>query len=458
MIKFPWNRKSALSAMILTFVALSLLLSAALSFTIIKSTSAQLESRTKIALKADQQGFLDLYDQRRLIGLREGMERRAAILSDQTFIFMLLNRDGTRLGGNIESWPTDLSRNATFENIELKNRDGRIGSYIGLGQELRGGFGFMVARSTDANDQVVANQILLALALTSILTVISGGVGFVMSRRIIRQINAINSVARNVERGFLNERVSLIRQENEFRDLAININQMLEKISSNQLSMNTLSENLAHELRTPLNRVKKTIYQLSTEVGLDQPAVQKLVDTVGQDVDATMQTFDAVLEIVTTNQSGPDKTRFETIDLVGLLDELLVLFEPVGEERKLSFSVRMPAHGYVFGERQLLLQMISNVIENALKFSVDGGTISIDLYKDGANLKVRIENDSDGLLDDIDEIAFTQFQRGANAQEKAGYGLGLPLVKAIATRHDFEVSIFQEQSRFGIEFCCPLSK
>lgn len=454
-MRFFSAKNSALGTMVLAFVALSLLLSVALSIAMIKSTSSQLDNRIKSALEADLQGFMDLYDQRRLIGVREGMERRSANRNDDTLIFMLLNRDGSRLGGNIENWPAKLIPNGSFQTIEYPKSDSNPIAYIGVGQTLRGGFDFMVARSTAQNDEVITNQILVAVAVTALLTVMGALVGLILSRRILQQINRINSVAAKIEAGYLHERVPLITHRNEFYDLAANINSMLDKISSNQERMNTLSENLAHELRTPLNRIKKTVYRLSSQTHLDQAELERSVDDIRCDVDATMRTFDAVLEIVTTHHAVPDKTRFSSIDLVSLINELLVLFEPVGEERGLTFVVNMLPRGTVLGERQLLLQMISNVIDNALKFAPKDSEVLVELFRDSTKLKLRIANQSEVLPGDVEDMAFTQFQRGANARETKGYGLGLPLVKAIATRHDFDLRIYQDNGRFTVEFSCP---
>ncbi|MEP0522134.1 MAG: HAMP domain-containing sensor histidine kinase [Hyphomicrobiales bacterium] len=410
----------------------------------------------KATLAADQQSFMDLYDQRRLIGIREGMERRSSVEHDDTFIFMLLNRDGSRLGGNIQHWPEYLTPDTSFQTFKYSDSEDVSHTHIGIGQTLRGGFDLMVARSTVQNDQMIASQIVVAVTVTFGLTIIGAIVGFILSRRILHQINGINSVAAKVEAGFLNERVTLGQQRNEFHELAVNINSMLHKISSNQQRMNTLSENLAHELRTPLNRVKKTVYQLSSQCHLDKEGLQLLVEDIRSNIDATMRTFDAVLEIVTANEAMPDKTRFSPIDLVGITKEILALFEPVGEERDIRFLVDLLPQGRVLGERQLILQMISNVIDNALKFTPEGGQVSVGLNHVGANLKLSVSNQCEPLLENLDEIAFTQFQRGSNAREKTGYGLGLPLVKAIATRHDFDVRISQKCRCFTVEFTCPV--
>lgn len=448
-------RKSALGAMVVTLVVSATCLSALVSFAIITATSNGLTTRLDETLKADLAGFNELYEQRRLIGIREGMVSRQEVTSPSSQIFLLLNKDNSKLGGNIETWPENLAKDAKWQTFKLGNSTGIKTHYRGSVQTLRGGFKFVNARSLETNNALIASLNKTAILATMAISFVSALLGWLFSRRILAQINAINSVASRVEDGFLDDRVALPASQNEFQKLGKNINAMLDKISSHQKRMNAMSEHIAHELKTPLNRIRKSVHAIQKYDAHTSPEIQDSIERIDSEVSQTIRTFDSVLEIVTSHHSISDKTRFQPVDTGVIIGELLTLYGPLADEKLLTIRNNNLPGLTVFGDHTLLMQMFSNVIDNAVKFTDAGGEIVIQSMRLDGHILITFTNDGISLNHAEKDNIFSQFQRSGNAVGTQGYGLGLALVKAIATRHGFDVYLPENSSGFQIEFRCP---
>lgn len=440
--------------MVLTLVISAAGLSALVSFTIINAVSHGLATKTDEILEADFAGFMDLYEQRRVIGMREGMERRQGLISEPRQIFMLLDRDDTKLAGNINNWPANLSDDTDWQTFGLTDEAGSEAQYRGGVKVLRGGFQFLNARSIDPNEKLVASLKNTAVLATLAISFVSAFFGIIFARRILFQIDAVNGVASRVEEGFLEDRVLLSGSQNEFQRLGANINAMLDKIGSHQNRMNAMSEHIAHELKTPLNRIRKSVHAIQKQGTSNPSDIAAAIERIDDEVAQTIRTFDAVLEIVTTQHSIADKTNFEPVDIGRVIDELFALYGPLADENGLTIRNMCHPDLAVLGDRTLLMQMFSNVIDNAVKFTVKNGTIIVRSALQNERVIINFSNDGIGLTAEEKETVFSQFQRAGSAINTHGFGLGLALVKAIADRHNVEVYLPEGSSGFQIEFSC----
>lgn len=438
----------------MTLVVAATCLSALVSLTIIAVTDKELTKRLDETLNADIAGFTDLYEQRRVIGMREGMERRQEIVSPNAQIFLLLNKDGSKLGGNIDTWPKSLTEKTDWQTFVHAKSTGVETYYRGGAKTLRGGFRFLNARSLEPNKILIASLKKTALIATMAISLLSALLGWLFARRILSQINAVNVVASRVEDGFLDDRVTLSASQNEFQTLGKNINAMLDKIGSHQERMNAMSEHIAHELKTPLNRIKKSVHAIRKHDANVSSEIQDSIERIDDEVSKTIRAFDSVLEIVTTHHSISDKTTFQAVDTSTILDELLTLYEPLADEKHIAIQNNCIAGLSVFGDRTLLMQMFSNVIDNAVKFTDTGGQFAVQSLRRDGHIIINFTNDGNGIGANEKDKIFSQFQRAGNVGDTHGYGLGLALVKAIATRHGFEVYLPESKSGFQIEFQC----
>ncbi|MFK8033959.1 MAG: ATP-binding protein [Hyphomicrobiales bacterium] len=448
------SRKSALGAMVVTLVVSAVCLGAVVSLTIIAATDKGLTNRLDDTLSADVTGFTDLYEQRRLIGVREGMERRQEIVSPNVQIFLLLNRDGSKLGGNIDKWPDGLAVQTDWQTFVFPNSAGREAHYRGGTNMLRGGFKFLNARNLEPNRALIASLKKAAFLATISIGFLSALLGWLFARRILSQIDAVNIVASRVEDGFLDDRVALSSSPNEFQILGKNINAMLDKIGSHQKRMNAMSEHIAHELKTPLNRIKKSVHAIRKYDANVGPEIQDSIERIDDEVSKTIRAFDSVLEIVTTHHSISDKTSFQPVDTSIVIDELLTLYEPLADEKNIAIHNNCTSGLSVFGDKTLLMQMFSNVIDNAVKFTDIDGVFTIRSLRRDGHVIINFTNDGNGIAGSEKDKIFSQFQRAGNVGKTPGYGLGLALVKAIATRHGFDVHLPESVSGFEIEFRC----
>lgn len=422
------------------------LIAALVALGLILSTQRGLDRQINTAIEADLSGFRDLYDQRRLIGLREGMERRIAAGEQDGALFLLLNRDGTRLGGNLADWPEEIEmgdvRRAFSHNGE---------AFRGTGVELRGGFGLLAARSLSARNALLRQQSTAAGIATLIAFAASIGIGALLARGIERKLAGLNAVADAVTRGNLEARLSTGNMRDEFDVLAGNIGDMLDSVKGNQDRLRTLADHIAHELRTPLNRMRQRLAQIDTRL----PAPDPEIDALAEEIDATARLLDTLLEIATTQSAELDFLSLPPLSLTALTQEMVALYQPVFEERGLRLNLNLNAQKQVSGVAPLLQQMVANILENAIKYAPEGSEVTLSLQDQARHVALSVHNETGAATPLADDALFEQFRRGDTVQEQEGAGLGLALVRAIALKHGGTATLGQERAGFDIKVRIP---
>ena len=237
------------------------------------------------------------------------------------------------------------------------------------------------------------------------------------------------------------------KRDDEFDRLSHVLNAMLERIEHLMQGMRDVTDNLAHDLRNPLNRMRNRLEssQFQPEDKTDYP--QLVQDTI-QDVDDLIRTFNALLSIAQM-ESGVQRDDWVDIDLTALIEELADLYTVVAEEEGMTLSHRAESGLHLHGNRQLLAQAITNLLDNAVKYSPTAGHISLMAMQLEQHLIITIADNGAGIPLDKREQVFKRFARLDNARSTPGNGLGLSLVKAVADLHG--ATILLEDNHPGLK-------
>jgi signal transduction histidine kinase len=213
--------------------------------------------------------------------------------------------------------------------------------------------------------------------------------------------------------------------------LAREINGMLDKIEQLTLGMRTVLDSAAHDLRTPLNRLQATaegaMHQLTAG-----SAERRVLERVSTEVDRMRNTLDALLRIALAETGTVAR---EPVDLSELVASMVELYAPVGEERGIVLESTVEPGANVLGSRQLLAQALANLLDNAIKFTPDGGRIRVLLHGPSPTPEVVIEDNGPGIPADKREIVLGRRVRLDEARKFPGSGLGLSLVAAVTKLH-----------------------
>ena len=417
-----------------------------------RATAQELERRERSLLAADLAGLAALYDQRRIIALRQAMEYRSAAGPEAGMLYLLEGKDGARLAGNIEAWPEGLAADpapigeATPQRFELATA-GATQSYLGVAVELRGGFPMLVARSRAPTEAALAATRAQIGVTALILAALSLAAGWLASRFIMRRIDRLNRLADQVAAGDLAARLPGPRADDEFGALESHIHRMLDRIGHLTRAHGRLSDTIAHELRTPLNRIKAKLERMEGD--------RQAIEAISGEIRGTVRIFDALLEISSAEAASGEGHGLVPVSLSRIAREVGELYEPLAEEKGLEYGAVIEARCMVLGDRNLIAQLISNLIDNAIKFCRAGDAITISLEEGEARHFLRISDTGPGVPAEAREAVFERFSRAERDREVEGHGLGLALVQAIATRHGAKLRLLDASRGFSLEISWP---
>jgi signal transduction histidine kinase len=308
---------------------------------------------------------------------------------------------------------------------------------------LRGGLRLLVGRDVrelSATRAVIQDALAWGLAITAGLALLGGSL---MSAGVVRRIEAINEVGREIMDGDLSRRVPGDGSGDEFDQLAVNLNRMLARIEALMASVRQVSDNIAHDLRTPLSRLHTKLSQLrDTDLPAESAAS---VDAAINDAEELLSAFNALLRIARV-ESGSRRAAFTDLDPVPLLHDVAELYEPLAADRSQTLDVRaqLPAAGgegdagrglCVHGDRDLLFQALANLLDNAIKYTPEGGRILLDAIAVGEALDITVTDSGPGIPAELRRKVLQRFYRIDESRSAPGHGLGLSLVQAVAQLH-----------------------
>jgi signal transduction histidine kinase len=214
---------------------------------------------------------------------------------------------------------------------------------------------------------------------------------------------------------------------------------MLER---NQLAMESVrqvSNDIAHDLRTPLTRLRQRL-ELAQRRARSVTEWQRTADGCISDMDAILETFGALLRIAQI-ESGMPARRFANVDLSELLRTVIEVYQPMAEEKAQPFTADIASGLMVWGDRELLTQMIANVIENAMKHSPRGAPISLVTTESAGTTAVAVSDSGPGIPSEQRARVFQRFYRLERSRSTLGNGLGLSLVEAVAALHQIGIEL-----------------
>jgi signal transduction histidine kinase len=280
-------------------------------------------------------------------------------------------------------------------------------------------------------EKMVVSSFAWGLA-TSIILALAGGI--VTSGRLLRKIEVVSEASRNIIEGDLRRRVPVTRTGDEFDRLAGSMNTMLDRIQALMEDLRQVTTDIAHDMRTPLTRLRQRleIAQKSPADGAQQR--ETLASTIGE-IDAILGIFGALLRIAQI-ESGARKSAFTGVHLSELLHTVVELYRSAADEKDQSLEEEIDAGLAVKGDRELLMQLFANLIENAVRHSPPGAHIAVLALRTDGNVEVRVTDDGPGIPASMHAKVMRRFFRLETSRTTPGSGLGLSLALAIVNLHD----------------------
>lgn len=395
------------------------------------STIGFLQRQTDSTIDVEITGLREQYRVLGLDGLNRVIGNRIRSGDDPEALYLFADRSLRPLAGNMTRWPDLVSREDGWYSF-AHSRDGRETAARARVLALPEGLVLLVGREVSDFDQLLSLVIKAFAWGSGLVIILALAGGLFMSNQVLKRIESINSTTRSIVTGDLHQRVPTRGTQDEFDQLAGNLNRMLDQIERLMGGIRHVGDSIAHDLRTPLTRLRHSLEEATRSDNIDAMRVdlQAAID----DADGLLSTFSALLRIARL-ESGSYLERKESVVLATLVRDAIELYEAVADERKLDVSSDVECKDEIPGDRDLIFQLVVNLLDNALKYTPEGGKIHLSVHRDGDLLVLTVTDTGPGIAaDQIDKIT-ARFYRIDPSRQLPGSGLGLALVQAVADHH-----------------------
>ena len=262
-----------------------------------------------------------------------------------------------------------------------------------------------------------------------------------------RRLDLISNGLAQVAQGHLTTRIELSGRDDDLSVLAERINATTERLEHSMQQMRVQSSNIAHDLRTPLARLRAGLEtDLINLTENDQPVDADSLGAALEQIDKIVGTFNALLRL-SRIESGAGRDAFDAVELKGLVEHVAETFEPVVENADQRFRVEITDPAYIKGDRDLLVQLIANLIQNALRYGSEKQEIVLSVH--GTVLSVI--DQGPGIAFSEREKVLQPLYQIEGTRQNDGFGLGLSMVAAISELHDATLSLSDGKNGCGLK-------
>lgn len=367
----------------------------------------------------------------------------------------LFGSDGSRIAGNLERLPAELKVDDLAQSVRVvrtfaTGRETRV--IRAIAQRLPGGDVLAVGREVDEAREiakVVGQALALGLLPAFLLCLLAGAW---LSVRAQRRVEEVNVRVQRIIAGDLRERLPHRRVDEPFSKLAIIVNGMLDEMETMIHALAGVGNDIAHDLRTPLTRARLTLERGRTNAAtLEQ--LQAVADKAIAGIDQSLTIITALLRLAEIENSRRS-AGFGTVSLHDMLREVCDIYEPIAENKNIALHVQAKERLDVRGDRDLLIEAVANLVDNAIKFTPQGGKVDIELVRGEAETIVRVTDTGVGISEAERDAVLRRFYRSDKIRNTPGVGLGLNLVAAIVKLHGFRLAIHPGLG-CRVEIICP---
>ncbi|WP_194868243.1 sensor histidine kinase [Pseudoalteromonas sp. PPB1] len=266
-----------------------------------------------------------------------------------------------------------------------------------------------------------------------------------------RTLQALSEQLAQVAHSPDSKRTEVTTSNSDIITLSVAINRMLDEISRLHGNLKTMSVGIAHDLKTPLSRISNRLQSMYQD--LDDPAIlEGHIDKASNELAQVINTFNNLVRL-NAIESGKHIQGFKTFDLSALIDELAQSYLPVFEDSGRHFEVSIVPAVHCHGDKDLLGQLICNLLENALEHSQPNAHVWLRLQSHTQSALLQIGDDGPGIPVKDQAKVFDKFYRADISRGRPGNGLGLSIVRAICEVHQAQLCLLESQpgAVFNIE-------
>ncbi|MEM1314365.1 MAG: ATP-binding protein [Pseudomonadota bacterium] len=446
--------RSAKTRLIAASVALSMLATALVLGLLYWSAFAAIEGETRQVVNAELAGLSDDYRRLGALGVGRAINRRLAGADARDAVYLLTDRRGRRVAGNLAAWPPTVEPGSGWVELELFRTDRERTVMVSAASlKLGSGARLLVGRDSVGRarfDKALARAVVVALLAALAL---SAATGWLLSRLVFTRVADISRTAQEIVSGDLDRRVPLRGGGDEFDRLSATLNDMLDRIAHLIGNLRATTDSLAHDLRSPLTRLQAQIERL-TDPATPEAARTEAARRANEEADHLIKVFTTLTEI-SRAEAGIGHAEFAAIDLPSVVSDVAELYEPVAAERGVGLKTDLEATR-LRGYAPLLSQAVSNLLENALRYAPAGSAVTVRSGMRGGAVVLSVADQGPGVPPEHRDRVLDRFATLDPSRGERGAGLGLALVAAVARMHGGDVALLDNAPGLRVEMTIPV--
>jgi signal transduction histidine kinase len=298
--------------------------------------------------------------------------------------------------------------------------------------------------------------VLVSFAWALVATIALGTFGgLVLSAAFLRRLDGMTKTAQGIIAGDLGQRIPVTRRDDDLARLATTFNQMLDRIGSLLEANKHVSNDIAHDLRSPLARVLRRLETARTHA-VSLAEYEGAVDAAVSDINGILETFGALLRIGQI-EAGARRGGFKNVDLALIAQDVAETFQPAADDEAKILTINLRTALPIAGDRELLTQLVVNLIDNAIRHTPVGSRIAVCSKRSGLSGQLIVVDSGLGVPAHEQKRIFERFYRVDRSRTTPGDGLGLSLVAAVAELHGAQVAAFDNKPGLKVVLDFPVA-
>ncbi len=422
-------------------------------------TARGLEREVDVVIATELDGLKDDYDEGGLQRLVDTLNHRSDSWGRTGAVYLLVDSANHKIAGNLSGWPSDERLWNGWIEFDIVARERNDDSYHPVRAEIYNLDHYRLLVGTDISERrdIAARLRDTTLWGIGLAALLSAAIGWWYSRRVAARVRIVAQTCERIISDDLTQRLPQAGGRDEFDQLTAAVNHMLDRIEQQTSTVRATFNSAAHDLRSPLHRMRVRLESAFNRPGLDAGA-RAAIDAAVDDLERVQRTLATLLQIAQADSPAALGNE-EPVDLAELARELGELYDPEARERGLTLAVHARGPASVSGNRQLLAQLLANLLENAIKYVPAGGRIHLGIEADASRASLTVSDDGPGIPEAAREPVLQPFQRWERGEqlEPPGSGLGLSLVAAVMRMHRGRVTLSDNGPGLIVRCDFPLS-
>lgn len=379
--------------------------------------------------------------------LSQRIDEALALNGGQTNVFAMFSANGDWIAGNLHALPPSLHVNGRPVEVPptaVFPADARL-----IARKLASGDELVVGRDVK---QLREMRSIIASALIwsgALIIVVGLACGVALSVRPLQRLRVLRVAADDIASGDLKRRMPTSDRHDELDMFAATVNYMMGEVERLMSEVKGSTETIAHDLRTPLTRARAQLHRIQQAKAFEPGEIARVI----AEIDEVLERFRALLRI-SELEARERQGGFSHIELAEIIDKVVELYQPLAEQDGVRLSSAGGRAAMIHADPKLLFEAVSNLVDNAIKFSASGGEVTVRLGEDYAQPRIIVEDNGPGIAAEERAAVLQRFYRSDRSRLIPGSGLGLSVVAAIVRLHRFELTLVDAEPGLRVVIDC----